>query len=245
MANEKRSIWFNAGALTLIPAGTYPTPIQVATLKDVQLKYNGEIKRLTGSNTFPEDLALGACTVTGSSKAGRLNGALIAACLGGAITTGMKIGVDDERHTISTVGLVATVTNSATFNADLGVYDVTSGVNLTCASVVATNSYTVTPVTGVYTFHSGQGAHEVSIRYTYTSTSGLTITMSNALMGSATKFGLHLYQTYDGYNSGLYLPATLWPSLSFAFKPGDYMEKDISFEACADATGKVAYFYKD
>jgi len=366
MPTESFQKVFNTGILTVVPSGANPTPVQIATLKDISLDISYNLKELRGSNVFAEDMAVSDGKISGKAKSGRIFGGLLAAVMQGITSnTGQVVGIDDERQTIpssspytlavaSGVGDTSLTTNGA-FSADSGwtkgtgwaiaggkatftgqasatlsqsqacsqgqsylvvftlssvtsgnltakignqsgtvrassgtfsevivcgagtdpklvlsassdfsgsitnvavypagaflqnqgVFDVTTGMSLQCVSgVPTTGQYAVDPTTGTYTFASADQGHVISFRYTYTSTSGLTYSLLNSLMGANTKFQLHAYNTYDGANSGWKLYATMFPKLGIAYKPGDYAETDLDFTACADSAGRVIDFYK-
>jgi hypothetical protein len=247
MAAETFQKIFNTGVVTLIPSGTNPSPIQIATLKDVSLDISCSIKELRGSQMFPEDIALTDGKVSGKAKSGRISGAVLQATMPGMTSvTGQKAGVYDERAAVPGTPYAITVTNSATWSEDMGVVDINTGLSLTrvdSSATPTTGQYKVTA--GVYTFAAADTLHVMSFRYSYTLTTGLTFSLSNSIMGGTiSKYAVHLYNNYDGVCSGFKLYACVFPKLSIAYKAGDYGEVDLDFSAFADSTGKIIDFFK-
>ena len=255
--NEQYQKVFNSGVLTLVPSITVstpvPTPVQVATLKDVSLDISFTVKELQGSNSFPEDIAIGPGKISGKAKSGRIFGGVLAAVMQGVTSaTGQVAAVYDERISIpKTTSYTCTVSQAATWQDDLGVINLDTGLTLERIAV-NTADPVVPPVTGqywvadgVYTFAVADKGANLSFRYTYTMDTGVTFSLSNILMGSVAQlYQLHLYNSYQGLASGFKLYACLFPKLSLAYKAGDYMETDLDFQACADATGKIIDFFK-
>ncbi len=62
-------------------------------------------------------------------------------------------------------------------------------------------------------------------------------------MGAGSTFSLVVYNQYGSNYSGWKFPAIVAPKLSFAIKNADFTDQNVDFEAYADSTGKVAYFY--
>lgn len=234
---------FGVGALTLMPSGANPTPVQVGVLKDVSLDISMTTKELRGAYKFPVDIAQGPGKVSGKAKYGQLNSGLIQAVIGGSKSAGMKIGVIGETGTVPTTPYQITVSNSANFMEDLGVFDLNTGLYLSrVASAPATGQYTV--AAGVYTFAAADTTHQMSITYSYTAASaGTTLALTNTLMGAGSAYQLTLFNSFRGKSVGVKLYAATIPKLSFAFKSEDYTEQDIDFEAFADASGKVLDYY--
>ncbi len=237
---------FGTGILVLIPPGANPVPQRVGTLKDVSLEISSSTKELKGDKTFPVDVARSGGKVSGKAKTGQISGGLIAAALGTTATTGSVIGVPDEIATIPATPFKVTVSQSPTqLQDDLGVIDLTAGTTMTRVTTApATGQYSVNPATGEYTFAAADTGHQVAISYSYKSTTvGKTISLTNQPMGSGTTFQLALFNTFRGKNSGVKLFAVTLPKLGLNWKNEDYTEKDLDFEAFADAAGRVVDIY--
>ena len=75
--------------------------------------------------------------------------------------------------------------------------------------------------------------------YSYTTTSGNTLSLNNLLMGSQPTFKLVLSEQYQGKTLTLSLNAVVSPKLSLAFKNEDFMIPEFDFQAAADAAGNI------
>lgn len=235
---------FGTGLLTLTPAGTNPTPVQVGVLKDVSLDFSFTTKELRGAYQFALDIARAGGKLTAKAKSGTIAGGLLNSILtGSTLTTGAVQGIQGESGTIPTTPFTITVTNSANFKNDFGVYDKTAGKWLArVASAPATGQYSL--ASGVYTFAAADTTHNVTIYYSYTSTTvGKTTSYTNQLMGSGTAFQLDLFNSFRGNSQGLHLYAVTSTKLGLALKSEDYLETDLEFEGFADANGNVVDLY--
>lgn len=238
---------FGTGILVLIPSGANPVPQRVGTLKDVSLEISSSTKELKGDKTFAVDVARSGGKCSGKAKTGQISGGLIAAALGSTAVTGSIIGVQDEIASIPAVTtFTITVSQSPTqMQDDLGVIDLTANVVMTrVASAPTTGQYSLNTTTGVYTFAAADASHQVAISYSYKSTTvGKTISLTNQPMGSGATFVLTLFNTFRGKSSGVKLFAVTLPKLGLNWKNEDYTEKDLDFEAFADAAGRVVDIY--
>ena len=126
------------------------------------------------------------------------------------------------------------------FVADLGVAYAATGTMLTLvASAPAVGQYTVNSGTGVYTFSAGDANAALLFTYSYTTTAGTTLSLTNQLMGSAPTFSLVLNEQYQGKLLNLQLNSVIAPKLSLAFKNEDFMIPEFDFQAAADAAGNI------
>jgi hypothetical protein len=233
---------FGTGLLSIVPAGNNPTPVNVGVLKDVSLDASYTIKELFGQYQMALDCALSQVKITGKAKTAVLAGDLINQFLtGSSIATGSKIGVQGESGTIPSPSgpYDVTVTHSADWDSDYGVWSVTNGVWMTrVASTPATNEYAVTA--GVYTFSATDAGDSVKIYYRYTAAStGKTVTYTNQLMGTGTPFVLSLFNSYRSNSQGLKLYSVLATKLAMGLKSDDFYDSDLDFQAFADANGNV------
>jgi hypothetical protein len=235
---------FGVGILSVIPSGSNPTPLQCGVLQDVSVDMvAGASKQLRGQYKYPVAVAEGEASITGKASFARIFSNLFNQILGGAQTTGMNLASINELGTVPASGpYTVSVTNAATFIENLSVIDATTGLEMTrVASAPATGQYAVTA--GVYTFAAADASHVVWLSYSYSSTNGYTVTVSNALMGAGSTFSLVAYNQYESKYMGLKFPAIKAPKLSLAMKMADFTMQNVDFEAYADSTGKVAYLY--
>ena len=239
---------FGVGQLALIPSGSNPTPVPFAVLTDISVDISYDLKELRGSYQFPIDVAKGNGKLTGKAKNAGILGSLLGAVIASPSTaTGQVLAVAGEAATIPATPYQVTVTNSATFATDLGVANLTSGHIMTrVASSPATGQYSV--ASGVYTFAAADTTNNLAISYSYTSATGKTTTVNNALMGTSTPFVMHCYNVYSNNGTskgfGLKLYAVHVPKIGFGLKAESYTEQDLDFHAVQDSTSlKVADFY--
>jgi hypothetical protein len=239
---------FGTGLLTFTPSGSNPSPVQCGVLQSVGFDVDQTMKELRGQYKAPVDVALADLKIAGKAKFAQIFGATLAAVLAGsAQTTGSVRGAQQEVGTIpASSAYTITVANSATFSADLGVYDISSGVRMTrVASGPATGQYSVS--SGTYTFASADASHTVWISYSYTSTAGQTVAVTNTLMGGATTFTMTLFNQYSVQGTTKYLGvksyAVVIPKLSLALANADYTMQDLDFTAFANGSGQIFDFY--
>jgi len=236
---------FGSGIAVLVPPGATPTPVVCATLQDVSVDEKWTEKELYGRYQAPEDVARSELKVSGKIKIARINAAFLSAVRAGStVATGSTQLSLNETSAIPTTPFTITVTHSATWVADLGVYDATAGINMArVASAPATGQYTV--AAGAYLFAAADTGHSVQITYTYTVVTGFTVTYLNQLMGAATTFGLHLWNSYvssAGLAAQAYTKfgAVRIPGLSASIKNTDYTMYDLDYSISADASGLIS-----
>lgn len=110
---------------------TPSTPVQFGVIQDVSLDMDQKLVELRGQNKFPDDVAPSDMTIKGKASFGKIeidtfNNLFYA----DSITTGIEIIVDRENHPVPTTPFRVTVTNAATFLADLGVLYKATGAPL-------------------------------------------------------------------------------------------------------------------
>lgn len=234
---------YGLGRLWGIPAGTNPTPVNFAVIKDVSLDIGGELDPLRGEKMYAIDMAKKGGKAGGKIGVAQLDPKALSLILTGVTrTTGTQRTILEEAGTIPTTPFQITVANSATFVQDLGVLDTVTGLYMTRgATATATGVYAVS-AGGVYTFHTADSGHAVRISYRYSvAGSGSTYTIDNSLMTSSTAFGMDLLET----GMRVVLPAVHIPKLGFGLKGEGWNEFSLEYECTADAAGKVAYLYFD
>jgi hypothetical protein len=238
---------FGAGFITAIPSGANPTPVKFGVLKEVSIDLSFTVKELRGAYMFPVDIARSSGKIAGKIKNAQIDGSIFAAVLTGATSaTGQIKGIENEAGTIPTTPFTITVAQGATFSADLGVINYTSGQLMTrVASAPATGQYSVNTTTGVYTFNTAQSGNSVGISYQYTvaGATGSTLTYTNQLMGSGSVFAVTIFNTFRGKDFGFRFPACTISKLALPLKSEDYSEQDLDFDAFADASNNVLYAY--
>ena len=218
---------------------TNATPVRFGVLQDVSIEFDAEIKELYGQLQYPVDAARGKAKITGKAKFGMLSPLLFNNLFFGQTdVTGQKLFAYNESHPYAST---ITATNGATFDTDLGVIYANTGVPLTLVtSLTAAGQYTVNTSTGVYGFYSGDSTNgPFLLNYTYTATSGSTLSNSNLLMGTTPKFQAVFNQIYSGQSTTLKLFSCVSTKLSMPTKIDDYTIPEIDFSAFANSAGSV------
>ena len=238
---------FGSGIAVLVPAGANPTPVVCATLQDVSVDEKWTEKELFGRYQAPEDVARSELKVGGKIKIARVNAAFLSAIRAGStVGTGSTQVALNESGTIPAPSGPYTIQTAqhTTFVDNLGVYDTTAKLWMTCvAAGPTTGQYSLSA--GTYTFAAADTGHVVNMTYTYTVAGGFTVTYLNQLMGASTTFGLHLWNSYTdstGQANQAYTKfgAVRIPSLAASTKNTDYTMYDLDFAAMADSTGKIS-----
>lgn len=217
------------------------TPAFMGVLQDVEIDFDQSLVELVGAYKLAVDIAPGKLKISGKAKFAQIQAANLGNLMFGVAPTpssGFAVAVA-ESATVTTH--TCTVTHSATFVQDLGVYNATTGAQYTpVASAPALGQYTVSA--GVYTFNASDTITTAKIYYTYTVTSLNQMAMSQQLMGVGPTFSLYLSNTYTN-NQGtvdtlnLKLNACRSSKLTLPFKNTDYMIAEFDFQAFADQAG--------
>lgn len=237
---------FGVGFLTVI-VGSQPIPIGVLT--DVSIDPSYTMKSLYGQSQFPLDIARGEGKLTGKASFKTVNSLLLQQILSGSTTSAGNVqGVYLEGPATPSSNTITAV-HGATFKQDLGVWDTTAQKWLTwAASGPTTGQYSVVTSTGVYTFAAADATHLMALCYSWTvAATGISLSLTNQLMGTNTYFQLALYENYSsspiGGLMGIMLPNVVISKTALAFKNSDFTGDSIDFEACQNLAGQVAYAY--
>lgn len=246
---------FGVGKLIAVPTNdssgsaiANPTPVVLGTMQDVAVDMSVEIKELHGSRRYPIAIGQGKGKIELKSKYVDIDvGVLGALFLGKTAATGFKGMVEDLVAAIPTTPfqVTPTVPNSGTFVADMGVFFVATGVQLTrVASSPTTGQYSVNTGTGVYTFASADTGLSVAISFEYTATSVTTaknFTLTNDLMGQTPSFSVLLQNSYDGKKLVMKFNRAVSGKLSVPLKSDDFAMYDFEAQCFADAAGNLGY----
>lgn len=248
-ANEA---FLGTGHLTLIPGGSNPTPIQVARLKDVSVKFTKETRDLEADRVAAIDRAWVGLTTKMTAKNVEWNADAVAAILSGAATvgTGRLIGIDAESGTIPTTPFQITVANT-TGHVNLGVTNITkglaAGVKKTMdrvASAPATGQYSVSA--GVYTFAAADVGDVVHVRYYYSNAStGKTATIVNIAPRLDPSFICTLFNTNAaGKDCGFRFVNAHVPDFGLSFKTKDWNDVDVTIDCLGDDSDAIGAIYR-
>lgn len=244
-------IAFGIGALIATRTDiSNPTPRQFGVVQDCSVDFKGDIKELMGQYQMPVGVARGAVKVTGKAKAARIDAAAFNDVFFGVpsanIATGQQnVKVAEGPTAIPGTPFQVTVTGSATFLADRGVYNNATGLPFTrVASSPSAGQYSVSA--GVYTFASADTGISVLISYEYTiaagawpAAKGTIITIANQLMGVQPIFSLELQNQFNNQTNTLKLNQCIATSLSMAMKNGDWTIPEFELAGFTDASNVI------
>lgn len=222
-----------------------PTPSRFGGVQDVDVSFDRTLKELIGQYTYPIDIAGAQTKITGKVKQASIQAnAMNDMFFGQTLTSaaGEQMAVDE----VATIATTITVSHAATFVHDMGVYYVSSGIELKrVASAPTVGQYSVVETTGVYTFNATDVGVSANICYTYTVTTMQMISIANQFMGVTPSFELHLQMNYPNSISGvvmtlnLKLNACKASKFDFPFKNQDHTLISFDFQAFADAANNV------
>lgn len=235
---------FGTGTLVMKRTDIANTPpALLGTLQDVSLDFDRKIESLLGQYNMAVALAGGELSIKGKAKFARIQATqLNNLFLGQTLTTPAMLQMSTaEAGTVASAAV--TVTNGATFVEDLGVFNATTGAQLTpvASGPSAGVSYIPGAVgVGTYTFASGDNTVSYLFYYSYTETStGNKIVAANQLMGPMPVFETFFKQSFTYLGSVkdivIKLNACSSSKLSLAFNNTKFMIPDFEFMAQADA----------
>lgn len=231
---------FGTGNLIALPSGGVD-PLPIGALQDVSVDFTGDVKSLYGQNQFPLDTARGKVKIEIKAKSGLIDVNLYnSVFFGQSALLGETLPIFNEAGTVPATPFQITVANAATFKANMGVYDATTGLKLTqVASGPTTGQYSVSGA-GVYLFAVADVARLVTINYTYGSTTtGLTLTGANIQMGTLPSFQVSLLNKSKGKSQTLTFLSCVSSKLSMPFKQDDYEVAELDFMAQDNGAGQV------
>jgi hypothetical protein len=230
-----------------LPAPTYPQFI--GTIQNADVEFSRTNKELRGQNQLPDDVAPGDEKITFKSEFGRIDVDVYNNVMfGETIATGVTAFSNIEQHSVpANTPYTVTITppNTGVFAADYGVMYLNGLVPLKAVGTApaAVGTYEVNLATGVYTFYSGDASAQVVISYSYTLTTGRTLTHINHLQGYGPYFELLLGMPYQGTNM-LRLRRCRCSKTGAPLKRSDYMLSAFEGDAYPDATGAAFDWYE-
>jgi|SRR5581483_6002084 len=223
------------------------TPYNVGFVHEFSYDFGFETKQLYGQNQFALLAARGTAKTTGKIKAATASGqALNTLLLGGTWTLGTQYDMATSPSTAipaTPFQITPTVPNGGTWNADMGVFNAATGVQLTLvASAPAAGQYSV--AAGVYTFSSADHVSGISVlinfAYTYTTgATGMYQTIANNPIGTTPTFQLDYKTALYGATYYLRLFNCIGGKSAFAHKLTDFMMPEYDFEFFSNAAQQV------
>jgi len=220
----------------------YNRPVVLGVLQDIEIDFSQSIKELIGQYKMPVDIAPAELKITGKAKYARIQADGFNALLLGmteTVNAGSTISVA-EAHTPAAG--TATMANTATFVEDLGVYYVSTGLQLQPAASASGAGIYVAPAagSGVYTHNAADNTIPLLYTYSYTVSTLLNVAGTSALMGTGPQFQLILEQNYtvQGTTKTLFMKfnACRATKMNMPMKNTDYTINDFEFQAFADGS---------
>ena len=225
------------------------TPRRFGVLQDVSIDFNGDIKMLFGTNQYPVDTARGKTKIEGKAKFAALQASgYNDLFFGQTLATGQSKYAYNERTTLATTtaAISYTVANAAsTPLVDQGVFyggtGANAGVQLTAgtSATPASANYSFNGSTGVYTLSSSDSAASVLFNYKYQVSTGFNIAINQQFMGTTPRFGLTLFQIFEGNQMVLDLYSATSSKLTYPTRIDDYVINEMDFSAFANAADEV------
>lgn len=236
---------FGSGTLWGVNNTANSTPQQFGVLQGIDLNIEGNVKELFGQYQFPVAVGRGTSKISGKAKYAQIQAGVFASLfLDVAPTTGQKTTANNETGTVPAVSTyTVTVANSATFDSDLGVILVSTGLHMKkVASAPATGEYSV--AAGVYTFNAAQASAAVLISYQYNvAGSGKNIPITNSLIGTAPSFKMVAEAKYGTGKAVLTLNSCISTKLNLlSTKTEDWNVQEFDFSAFADASNNIGNY---
>ena len=238
---------FGSGVMTITPAGSTPTPINIGLLQEGQITAKSTVKELFGQYRDPLAIGAGTRKWTGKAKVARFSANVLNAIyFGGTVAAGMTTTAYEAQSVPGSSTYTVTVNNATHFASDLGVIYAATGLPMKRVSSVATaGQYSVNTSTGVYTFDSADASAAVIINYTWTNSSaGQNIVVPQALIGPTLTFGIN-FTGVDPTNNGVFT-GQFWNAVctdfDFSTKLEDFSMPDFQFSLFTNAAGSIGTY---
>jgi hypothetical protein len=222
------------------------TPRRFGVLQDVSIDFAGDIKTLFGTNQYPVDSARGKTKIEGKAKFAALQASgYNDLFFGQTLAAGQSKYAYNERTTLGTGAASYTVANATSSPlVDQGVFyggtGANAGVQLTAGTSASGSAvYTFNGSTGIYGFNSADGGAAVLLNYKYQVSTGFNIAINQQFMGTTPRFGLTLFQIFEGNQMVLDLFAATSSKLTYPTRIDDYVINEMDFSAFANAADEV------
>jgi hypothetical protein len=220
-----------------------PTPRRFGILQDATLDFSADVKELYGQNRYAIALAPGKTKVSIKAKFASIRGAMFNDLYFGAasVPATQTLFADSEAGVVPGASVyTVTVSNSATWLTDQGVYYALTGVPFKrVTSGPTSGQYSV--AAGIYTFAVADASVAVYISYTYSSVSGLRIPIANLAMGAGPAFSIILAQPFDGRQVTYQFNNCQASKLSLPTKQDDFTIAEMDFMVAADVSGNIGF----
>lgn len=232
-----------SGLRTDNSASSTNTPVNFGAFQGVNIEFAGDTKMLYSTGQYPLDVARGKVKISGKSKVANINARMYNELyFGQTLNTGATKFKWNESTTLGTGAASYTAALAAsTPLTDQGVFYGRTQFNPVSTSP-GSGQYTYVASTGVYTFSTHSAGLGIMVNYTYTATTGFTITSGNPLMGTTPQFQATFFQQSPHSTTQqivLVLYACVSSRLTFPTTIDDYTIQDLDFDAFEDSSGRV------
>lgn len=222
-------------------AGT--PPCLFGTLDTVEIDFDRKIETLLGQYNMAVAAGGGEFKITGKAKYARLQATQFNNLFLGQTLTANSMLEMTTGETDTVASGAVTVTNSAAFVEDYGVFYASSGTQLSpVSSSPAQGQYSVSSG-GVYSFNVADNGATVLIYYSYNISSGNKISLANQLAGPLPMFEIALKETFNYYGTAkdlvVKLNACVSAKLSLPFSNQKFTVAEFDFQAIADASNNI------
>jgi hypothetical protein len=247
-APVKPSKIFGAGYDYLMLNSANPTPMPIDTPQDQSVTFKRDLKSITGTNLFPDDVNAGGTSMTWKMTSGSINGRLVGDAITGA---GAQDGIvwtvaRREKGVVNSSNTIRVKNNGAgIFLRDCGVIDPTTNLPLVnVATITKRNHYTVS-ATGLYTFHPSVVAATLDISYEWAGVGnglGAIYNISNQPQGALGDLTAVMGFNWRDEQNTFTLNSNVISDFEIGAKGGDYAKPTISGMVQADAYGNIGTF---
>jgi len=234
---------FGVGALfAKFPDGR---SVEFGTLQECSVDFSFDKKELYGRNQFPVKVARSKGKVDCKANYADIKAEALNIVLNGTVSNG-ELKIAEPINAVVASGQVSiSVPTGGTLGQVLTVYDVSGDtkVPLTEVSTAPTTKGTYQVDGSTIKFATGDEGLTVQYQFDYTVTTGKTVEIRNAMMGTAPVFEAEFYASLDGNPITLVLNKCTSEKLTMAFKNEDFVIPDFSFSAFSDASDVVGHLY--
>jgi hypothetical protein len=227
-------LFFKAAATVAVPN---PTPRNFGQLQEVQVDDSFDTKNLFGTGSAALRQFRGQRKVEMKAKYARINLSLWSESFyGGTVNAGASLIQFQEVHTIPTTPFQVTIAppSSGTFDELLSVTYADGTPLKLVASGPTQGQYTA--VAGLLTFAAADAAAIVLLSYSYTVTTGQSVSVPTTLQQEAPYFEVVLGNPTDAGYQRKYFKCSS-SKLSMAFKQGEIVYPDFDMTALDPGSG--------
>lgn len=243
---------FGAGKLIAVPTNdstgasiSNPTPVILGTMQDVSVDISVDLKTLYGAKRYPVAVGQGKGKIEVKAKYAEIDGGVIGSLFYGKTASNNIRAVSmDNAVAVPSTPFQVTVTppSSGTFVADMGVFNSSTGAQLTRVAASPTAGQYAVSAGGQYTFAAADTGKNMLISYEYVvATGGTTFSLTNDLMGSTPSFAMILQNSYGGQNLVCKFNKAVSGQLSVPLKNDDFAIYDFNAECFSDSSGNLGY----